>query len=53
MPIRFEYVSPSNLIRAGMVALPPEEVLAPDVKKIAALADVAVVTVGFDPVHRR
>lgn len=49
VPIRFDYVSQANLIRAGMVALPPEDVLAPDVKKIAALADVAVVTVGFDP----
>ena len=48
VPIRFEYVSQANLIRAGMVALPPEEVLAPNVKKIAALADVAVVTVGFN-----
>jgi beta-glucosidase len=48
VPIRFDYVSQANLIRAGMVALPPEDVLAPNVKKIAALADVAVVTVGFD-----
>jgi len=48
VPIRFDYVSQANLIRAGMVALPPEEVLAPNVKKIAALADVAVVTVGFN-----
>jgi beta-glucosidase len=48
VPVRFDYVSQANLIRAGMVALPPEEVLAPNVKKIAALADVAVVTVGFN-----
>jgi beta-glucosidase len=48
VPIRFDYVSQANLIRAGMVVLPPEDVLAPNVKKIAALADVAVVTVGFD-----
>jgi beta-glucosidase len=48
VPIRFEYVSQANLIRAGMVALPPAEVLVPNVTKIAALADVAVVTVGFD-----
>ena len=47
--IRFDYLSQTNLIRAGMVALPAEEVLAPSVKKIAALADIAVVTVGFDP----
>jgi len=47
--IRFDYVSQADLIRAGLVALPPEEVLAPNVKKIAGLADVAVVAVGFDP----
>jgi beta-glucosidase len=48
VPIRFDYVSQANLIRAGMVVLSPEDVLAPNVKKVAALADVAVVTVGFD-----
>jgi beta-glucosidase len=48
VPIRLDYFSPANLIRAGMVILPREEVLEPNVKKIAALADVAVITVGFD-----
>jgi beta-glucosidase len=48
VPIRFDYVSRANRIRAALGALPLEEVLTPNVKKIAALANVAVVAVGFD-----
>ena len=48
VPIRFDYLSPAKAIRTGLAVLPAEEVLAPEVRKIAALADVAVVTVGFD-----
>ena len=48
VPIRFDYTSRVNVIRVGMVALPAEEALTPEVTKIAALADIAVVAVGFD-----
>jgi len=48
VPIRFEYTSQVNIIRVGMVALPAEEALTPEARKIAARAEVAVVTVGFD-----
>jgi beta-glucosidase len=48
VPIRFDYLSPAKMIRTGLAVLPAEEVLAPEVRKIAALADVAVVTVGHD-----
>ena len=48
VPIRFDYLSPAKPIRTGLAVLPAEEVLAPEVRKIAALADVAVVAVGFD-----
>ena len=48
VPIRFEYMSPAKVIRTGLAVLPAQEALVPGVRKIAALADVAVVTVGFD-----
>jgi beta-glucosidase len=48
VPIRFEYTTRVNVIRVGMAALPAEEALTPEAKKVAALADVAVVAVGFD-----
>ena len=48
MPIRFEYASNGDMIRVEMAVLPAQEALVPEVRKIAALADVAVVTVGFD-----
>jgi beta-glucosidase len=48
VPIRFEYASMVGVIRVGMVALPAEEALAPEARKIAELADIAVVSVGFD-----
>ncbi len=49
VPIRFEYASKVDIIRVEMTALPAEEALAPEARKVAALADVAVVAVGFDP----
>jgi beta-glucosidase len=48
VPIRFEYLSPAKTIHTGLAVLPAEEVLVPEVRKIAAMADVAVVAVGFD-----
>jgi beta-glucosidase len=48
VPIRFEYMSRVNVIRVGMAALPAEEALTPEARKIAALADVVVVAVGFE-----
>ncbi len=47
--IRFDYVPQTSRIRVGFGVIPAEQMLLPDVKKIAAQADVAIVSVGFDP----
>ena len=49
IPIRFEYTSQVKVIRVEMTAFPAKEALTPEAKQVAALADVAVVAVGFDP----
>jgi len=47
--VRFEYLPQAGTIRAGLGALPAEEMVEPEAAKIAKLADVAVVSVGFTP----
>lgn len=47
VPVRFDYLSYSRSIRAGLGAIPAAEMLEPDVKKIAAMADAVVVSVGY------
>jgi beta-glucosidase len=47
--IRFDYLPQTSRIRVGFGVIPAEQMLLPDVKKIAAQADVAIVSVGFDP----
>lgn len=48
-PLRLDYVSQVGLIRAGLGVLPPGGALEQNVKKLAAMADVAIVSVGFNP----
>lgn len=47
--VRFEYVSETNRIRASLGVIPADEMLQPDVKKIASMADAVVVCIGFNP----
>lgn len=47
--VRFEYLTETEDINARLGVVPVEEMLQPEAKKIAAMADVAVVCVGFDP----
>jgi beta-glucosidase len=47
--VRFDYVPDTSRIRVGLGALPAADMLEPDVKRIASMADVAVVSVGFSP----
>jgi beta-glucosidase len=47
--VRFEYLTQSEEIGASLGVVPVEEMLQPEVKKIAGMADVAIVSVGFNP----
>ncbi|MGD0695757.1 MAG: glycoside hydrolase family 3 C-terminal domain-containing protein [Terriglobia bacterium] len=47
--VRFEYLTETEVINARLGVVPVEEMLQPEAKKIAAMADFAVVSVGFDP----
>jgi len=47
--VRFEYVPAAGRVRCGLGALPAQEMLEPEAAKLAAMADVAVVSVGFNP----
>jgi beta-glucosidase len=47
--VRFDYLPEGTRVRAGLTALPASELIDPDAKKIASMADVAIVSVGFDP----
>ena len=47
--VRFEYLPASGRVRCGLGALPAQEMLEPEAAKLAAMADVAVVSVGFSP----
>ncbi|MGH9431638.1 MAG: glycoside hydrolase family 3 C-terminal domain-containing protein [Terriglobia bacterium] len=49
VPVRFDYLPYSSSVRAGLGVVPAAEMLEPDVKNIAALADAVVVSVGFSP----
>jgi beta-glucosidase len=46
--VRLDYLPETTNIRAGFAALPAEDLLDPDAKKIAARAQVVVLSVGFD-----
>jgi beta-glucosidase len=47
--VRFDYRPVTSGVRAGLGALSASDMLEPDVKEIASMADVAVVSVGFNP----
>jgi beta-glucosidase len=48
--VRFEYMPQTDmLLMPGLGVVPVEEMLEPNVKKIAAMADVVILSVGFDP----
>ena len=47
--VRFEYVAAAGRVRCALGALPAQEMLDPLAAKLASLADVAVVSVGFNP----
>jgi beta-glucosidase len=47
--VRFDYVPVTSRIRLGLGVVSAADMLEPDVKKIASMADVAVVSVGFSP----
>jgi len=48
VPVRLDYQPETSRIRIGFTALPAEEMLDPHAKKVAAMADVVVLSVGFD-----
>jgi len=48
--VRLDYLPQGHNIRAAFGVAPSEELIEPDVKKVAALADVVVLSVGFDPI---
>jgi beta-glucosidase len=48
VPIRLEYVSESTVPSVGFDALPAADLIRPNVKKLAAMADVVVVSAGYD-----
>ncbi|MDE3181450.1 MAG: glycoside hydrolase family 3 C-terminal domain-containing protein [Acidobacteriota bacterium] len=47
--VRFDYLPVTGRIRAGLGVIPESEMLEPDVKKIASMADVVILSVGFNP----
>jgi beta-glucosidase len=47
--IRMDYSPDGSRITAGLAALPQADLIAPNVQKIASMADVAIVSVGFTP----
>jgi len=49
VPVRLDYLPESTRIRIGFNALPAADMLDPNAAKVASLADVAVLSVGFDP----
>ena len=47
--IRFDYLPESSHLHAGLGIRAVDDLVSPDAKKIAAMADAALVSVGFDP----
>ena len=47
--VRFDYLPQTSRIRAGLGVIPPAQMLEPNARKIAALANVVVLPVGFGP----
>jgi beta-glucosidase len=48
VPVRLDYEPQGTRIRIGFNALPAADMLDPDAKKVAAMADVVVLAVGFN-----
>ena len=49
VPVRLDYLPESTRIRIGFNALPASDLIKPTVKKLAAMANVVVLSVGYDP----
>ncbi len=49
VPVRLDYLPEGNRIRAGFNALPAADMIKPTVKRLARMADVVVLSVGYDP----
>jgi beta-glucosidase len=47
--VRLDYLPQTVRIRASFGVIPAEQMLEPNVRKLAAMADVAIVSVGFNP----
>ncbi len=47
--VRLDYLPQTNRIRASFGVIPANGMLEPNVRKLAAMADVAIVSVGYDP----
>jgi beta-glucosidase len=47
--VRFDYLPETDQVRAGLGVLPPSQMLEPNVRKVAAMVDVVVLCVGFNP----
>jgi beta-glucosidase len=48
VPVRLNYEPETTRIRIGFTTLPASEMLDPNATKVAAMADVAVLSIGFD-----
>ncbi len=48
IPVRLDYLPESSRTRIGFNALPASDLIEPTVRKLARMADVAVVSVGYD-----
>jgi beta-glucosidase len=48
-PVRLDYLPVASQIRAGFAALPQADLIEPEVKRLASRADVAIVSVGYNP----
>ncbi len=49
VPVRLDYLPETTRIRAGFNALPAADLIKPTVKRLARMADVVVLSVGYDP----
>jgi beta-glucosidase len=47
--VQFDYLPVTSQIRAGLGVVPVAGMLEPDVRKIASMAEIAIVSVGFSP----
>ncbi len=49
VPVRLDYLPETTRIRAGFNALPAADLIKPTVRRLARMADVVVLSVGYDP----